>query len=319
MSFLLMILAFVGRIGILFGILECVTEYTNIEYTNTDGETLHAYMATPPGYDSESNQTYPTALVLHAWNGMSREPVYFADLLAEEGYIAMAPDLFRGVAAPALLIPWNILSVITTPQERMDADMDTAISYLDAMGTADMDMLVSGPGFCFGGSQALELARRRSVAATVSLYGSSVSELNSETSDEDWGLLGADGSPVLGIFGEEDGAPTPESALAFQEALEQRGITHEVTIYPGVGHAFVNPENHEAGQTQAVEAWDQVVEFLTSVSASGKSATHATRRVKQLATRPRAYRHSLSWIKDHLTDGIYHKGHAAKQKLLGGN
>lgn len=318
MSMLLTILAILGKIGIFLGILQSATEFTNVEYTNADGDTLYAYLATPPGYDSESDNTYPTALVFHAWNGMGDEPVYFADLLAAEGYIVLAPDLFRGVSAPMLFIPWNIISVVTAPQSRMDADVNTAISYLDMLGTTDMDLLVSGPGFCFGGSQALELARRRSVAATVSLYGSSIAELNVNTTDEDWGMLGADGSPILGIFGEEDNAPSPEAAMAFQEALEQRDIVHNVTIYPGVGHGFVRPTDHASGETQVVEAWEQVVEFLTNVATNGGRDVYSTRRVKQATKRPRAFHHSLSWVKDHATDLIYHKGHAAKHKSYGG-
>lgn len=317
MSLLLSLFALVGRLGVLLGVLRSATEFTNVEYPSSGdgGTTLHAYLATPPDYDA--SKEYPTAIVLHAWNGMSNEPVYFADLLAAEGYVALAPDLFRGVAAESLLIPWNILSVVLAPQDRMDADVDDAIAWLASTTSSSEDEVVSGPGFCFGGSQALELARRRPVRATVSLYGSSVSELNADTSDEDWGLLGSS-SPVLAIFGEEDGAPTPEAATAFAEALEARGVEHfNVTVYPGVGHAFVNPEDHALGNQQAVDAWDQTTTFLSEVAAgvydadTAAAADRKRTRREVAERRPRPYRHGLSWIEDHVTDYLYGKGHGA--------
>lgn len=302
-------MAVLGQIGILLQILNPATDFTNIEYEDGDGTTLYAYMATPPGYDPASSDVYPTALVFHAWNGMGDEPLYFADLLAKEGYIALAPDLYRGVASPSLLIPWNILSVLTAPQDRMDDDVDAAISYLEGLGTMDPDHLVSGPGFCFGGTQALELARRRHVAATVSLYGTSISELTTATSDADWGLLGHEGSPVMGVYGEDDGSPSPEEAEDFREALSARAITHNVTVYPDVSHAFVNPEAHEDGDEQAVRAWDSVVAFLNEVAEGDGIVATPIERLSTLQSRPRAYHPTLSWAVDHATDAMQHKGH----------
>lgn len=305
-SFTEYIIAFLGKIGIFIGILSSANTYSNVEYVNGDGDNLFAYLALPPDYNE--TQTYPTALVFHAWNGMSDEPVYFADLLAEQGYIALAPDLYRGVASPELLIPWNILSVITAPQDRMDADVDLAIEYLEGMGSADMSRLVSGPGFCFGGAQALELAKRKAVAATVSLYGSSISELTTDAPDEYWGLIGVDGSPILGIYGEEDMGPSPDQVVKFTAAMVERGILHNTTIYEGVGHAFVNPDAHSSANTQAVTAWDQVVEFMLEV-AQGDGMSRRTKEM-HLSHRVHTYRSPLSWFVDHATDGVYHKGHA---------
>jgi len=69
-------------------------------------------------------------------------------------------------------------------------------------------------------------------------------------------------APVLGVFGEEDNSIPLEEVEGFRSALEARGIEHTITIYPDVGHAFIDAENYDAGGT-AEEAWRQMVSFLT--------------------------------------------------------
>ena len=128
MSTLSLIHSILTQILVLLGVLSPVTDLANVAYEAGDGTTLHAYLATP---ETGCASGCPAAIVFHAWNGLSEEPLYFADQLAEQGYVALAPDLFRGSAnAPAALLPWNIFTTIATPQERMDADVDAAISYL---------------------------------------------------------------------------------------------------------------------------------------------------------------------------------------------
>ena len=265
-------------------------------------------MALPPGYNNET--TYPTALVLHAWNGMSEEPVYFADLLAQQGYIALAPDMFRGVSSRAVNIPWNIATVSRTPQSRINADIDAALEYLRGKFVIDEALLMSGPGFCFGGSQALEFSKRTGVAATISLYGSYIDELQDPSDDEAWGLLGMF-SPVLGIFGQQDDRPSPEQALGFASSMEERNIVHNVTIYSGVGHAFVTPKAHRGKSQQAVAAWDQVVEFMNGVVETGGLTRSQELESKQMqaSMHVKEGHASPSFMWDHAMDPLLRKGH----------
>jgi len=301
-----------GSLLQLFGIVQFATDFTNVQYLNDQNEMLYGHLALPSNYDANATTPYPLALVFHAWNGMADEPVYFADLLANDaGYVAFAPDLFRGVRAQSALFPWNIFTVSVTPQDRMDADIDTALAYLEENYNVDVSNVVSGPGFCFGGSQALELSKRRNTRATVTLYGASISELQDPTAEESvWGLLGAEDAPILGIYGADDMAPSPEDVRGFEEALEARGAIYNITIYDGVGHAFVNPEAHQSGDEPAVQAWDQVMEFMTSLTEGSLSDTKWQRRRDVQIVKTTPYRPSRSWLWDHMMDYQYHKGHA---------
>ena len=224
---LLAVVALAAFIGATFGAVWPATDFTNTEYPGPDGTTLHAYVAAPT---LAAGQKAPAAIVFHAWNGMSEEPVYFADRLAEAGYFAIAPDLFRNVASDEGNILRNIVNVINADQEQMNADADAALGYLQSRDDVNASHVVSGPGFCFGGAQSIIFATRHPTAATVTCYGSNIRNFaNADSSN--WGYLGS--SPVLGIYGELDTRPAPAEAEAFGAALEKRGAAVNVSIYDG--------------------------------------------------------------------------------------
>jgi carboxymethylenebutenolidase len=252
------------------------TKFTNVKY-DVKGVTLHAYLATP---DVPKNNT-PAVMVFHAWNGISEEVTYFADQLAKEGYYAIAPDLFRGVAAKAMNILWNILAVSTTSQTQMDSDADAALAYLTAIPNVDENRVSSGPGFCFGGTQSLVFASRHKMAATVTCYGTYIKELE-DADTQAWGKMKS-GGPILGIYGAEDTSPSPEMANKFRKALEKNGMAHNITIYNGVGHAFITPESHKDSSAMGYAAWKKIIRFLEGSLKTSASLSRRTLDTLKLA------------------------------------
>jgi len=228
---------------------------------------------------------------------MSEEATFFCDKLADEGYYCLAPDLFRNVASPAMNILWNIYSVVTTSQDQIDSDSDAALAYLLAIDNINPNAISSGPGFCFGGTQALIFSSRHTMAATVTCYGTYIKELHDADSSA-WGKL-KDGGPVLGIYGETDTRPSPDDAEKFRQALAQNDMTHTVTIYPGVGHAFIKPKYYKEGKSQTVDAWNQIEEFLASAFANAP-----TRRIR--AIRLNEQKASISHVVPNEV-ALYHK------------
>jgi carboxymethylenebutenolidase len=110
-------------------------------------------------------------------------------------------------------------------------------------------------GWCFGGGQSLQLAlnsEQNPLAATVIYYGNLVNDTN-ELSKIKW--------PVLGIFGDQDQSIPVKSVNAFEQALNKTGVTNEIYIYPGVGHAFANPSDNYAPK-EAADAWKKTLAFL---------------------------------------------------------
>jgi carboxymethylenebutenolidase len=224
------------------------SDFTNTTFTAPDGIERTGYLARPSGPGP-----HPAVLVVHEFYGINADVTKKADLLAQQGYIAFAPDAYRG--ATTTLIPRAIWLVSTTPQDQIRADLDAAYRYLTALEGVD-PLRVGAVGFCFGGTQVMHLATRTpDLRAAVIFYG------NGPIADpQALGVMGQSG-PVLGIYGEQDTGIPIEEVRAFEAAMDLRGVPNQVSIYPGVGHAFVNTETL-ARPGQAQLAWQQMLAFL---------------------------------------------------------
>jgi carboxymethylenebutenolidase len=89
----------------------------------------------------------------------------------------------------------------------------------------------------------------------VNLYGDTAA-----TPDQLAGLK-ANEQILLGIFGAEDQSIPPETVNVFETALYDAEVMHRVTVYPGVGHAFVQPEAIR-NPGPAREAWLEIRDFF---------------------------------------------------------
>ncbi|MFM8323148.1 MAG: dienelactone hydrolase family protein [Chloroflexota bacterium] len=227
---------------------QTAADFTNVSYPGTDGRRLGAYLARPQGPGP-----FPAVLLVHEFYGINADIIKKADLLAQQGYLALAVDAYRGRTTRQ--IPRAIWLVITTPQDEIAADIDAGYAYLAALPEVQAQRIGS-VGFCFGGTQVMHMAARRSeLAATVIFYGSGPIT--------DPGALGVmdQGGPVLGIYGAQDSSIPLDEVNGFELALQARGVPHRVTIYPGVGHAFVSTQTI-AQPGAAQDAWQEMLDFL---------------------------------------------------------
>lgn len=220
----------------------------NVTFASEDGLTLRGYVARPAG-----DGPHPAVLLLHEWWGLNGEIPHIADALAQQGYVVLAPDVYRGRVATT--VPGALWMRITTPNDVIWADADSALSYLRGLEGVDAERVAS-VGFCFGGEQSLQLGLRAADALTavVIFYGSTVA-------DPAQLQVLSEAQPVLGIFGAEDQQIPLSEVSAFEDALNQAGIENTVTVYDGVGHAFLTAENYD-DPGAAGEAWQQLLAFL---------------------------------------------------------
>jgi carboxymethylenebutenolidase len=224
------------------------TDVTNVTFASEDGTTLHGYLAQPEG-----DEALPAVLMVHEWWGLNAEITEMADLLAEEGYVVLAPDTYRGRVATT--VPAAITLRVTVPEERVDSDIQAAYEYLRSLPNVDPER-IGVIGFCYGGGVVLRHATQNpEIAATINLYGDTIADADG------FGALAESGKPLLGIFGEEDAQIPVSEVELFDAALDEAGIPNEVLIYPGVGHAFVNPETL-AEEGAAREAWGEILGFF---------------------------------------------------------
>ena len=143
----------------------------------------------------------------------------------------------------------------TTPQERISRNVDAGYAYLAGLEGVN-PRRIGAAGFCFGGTQVMQLGTRNpDLAAAAIFYGNGPIQDPAEL-----GVLGQKG-PVLGIYGEQDQGIPVSQVEGFKLAMDARGIDNQVTVYPGVGHAFVHADNI-AVPGAARDAWQELLGFL---------------------------------------------------------
>lgn len=223
------------------------------------GPDVRAYVAKPEG-----DGPFPTVIMIHEFFGLNESIVSKADLLAKEGYLVVAPDTFRG--STTSWIPRAIYQVITTKPEAINADLDSVYAWLESQPDVDADRIATA-GFCYGGRASLAYSLHNpQLAATVIFYGSP---------ETDPTILKTLPGPVLGIFGSADQSIPVDEVKAFDAALTQAGVPHEITIYDGQPHAFVkDAAGIQSGGAQG-KAWAQMLAFLETNLRNKSALSHA--------------------------------------------
>lgn len=188
---------------------------------------LPSYLATPttPG-------PWPGVVVIHDAIGFGSAVKNHADWLAEEGYLAIAPNLFSWDKKRTCLK--SSFKAVRSRQGRQFEEIEAARSWLTAQdGCTDKVGII---GFCTGGAYALLLAPDSNYAAASVNYG---------RIPEDAGEFLVGACPVIASYGGNDRA-IKNGGARIEAALTQAGVVHEVKEYPGAGHMFM--DNYPKGE-----------------------------------------------------------------------
>jgi carboxymethylenebutenolidase len=229
----------------------------SVEYT----EGSLGYLVDPNSTDQNATsvtgqqQKLPAVVMIHEWWGLNDNIKEMADELAGEGYVVLGADLYNGEVATDPNRARELSSSVGENPQQAITNLQSAVQYLASLPNVNSSR-IAGLGWCFGGGQSLQLAlnsEQHPLAATVIYYGNLVND-TSELSKIKW--------PVLGIFGEQDNSIPVDSVRAFGRGLNETGITNEIYIYPGVGHAFANPSGDNYAPQETADAWQKTLKFL---------------------------------------------------------
>jgi len=202
-----------------------------------------------------TNNTFPAVVMIHENKGLNDNIKNMANLLAKEGYVILAVDMFNGEVTTDQKRASELTQAIRDNPAVAISNLKSAVTYLSSLANVNPDKIAS-LGWCFGGQQSLQLAlnsEENPLSATVIYYGRLVTEPET-LSNIQW--------PVLGIFGDQDKSISVDSVKQFEEALNTNGIKNEIYIYEGVGHAFANPSGENYAPQETQDAWEKTLSFL---------------------------------------------------------
>jgi carboxymethylenebutenolidase len=217
----------------------------------SNGDTAQGYLAPP------ATGAGPGVLVLQEWWGLVPQIKRVCDRLADEGFVALAPDLYRGEIAKHTEMDKAGQLMSTLPADRAARDMGGAVDFLRAHDAVQGDK-VGVVGFCMGGMLALLVAAQQGdkIGAVAPFYGAPLGE-----GAPDWSNLTA---PVHGHYAENDDFFAPGPIKELEARLRGMGKDVVFEMHPGTGHAFANEENALGTHDEAAagRAWTTTVAFL---------------------------------------------------------
>ncbi|HEY6371690.1 MAG TPA: dienelactone hydrolase family protein [Candidatus Sulfotelmatobacter sp.] len=218
-----------------------------VSYKSGD-ETVQGILYTPTG----NGGPYPALIVVHEYWGLNDWVKDQALRLADQGYVTLAVDLYRGKVATTPEMAHEIMRGV--PEDRAKRDLHAAFAFLASQPNVKKDRIGS-IGWCMGGGYSLDVALQEpTLAATVINYGHLATDTDA---------LKKINAPILGLFGGQDHGITPADVNKFKATLDQLGKKVEVKIYDDAGHAFENPNNKEGYRAaDAADAWKRTVDFL---------------------------------------------------------
>ena len=206
----------------------------------------------------------PGVIVIHEAYGLNDNIRSIADRFVEQGYRALAVDLFSHGGNRRFCMVRVMLSVLTNPLRSFSiTDLDNTVRYLRKRPDVDPER-IGVIGFCMGGTFTLALAvHNKQVAVAHAFYGAAPRPLERV----------ALACPIAASYG-ADNRFFANQGRKLDQTLAQYNIPHDVKIYPGARHGFMN--DHDPADATLF------LRFLARVSGTEYDAdatTDARRRI----------------------------------------
>ncbi len=223
-----------------------------IEFSDK-GAPIPGYLATPAA------ATGPGVVVLHAWWGLTEPFRQVCDRLADAGFMALAPDLYRGKTTATVEEARTLGAALDADEERWRGDITGALAFLREHGATiptDGRGAFGLVGFSLGGAYALDMSVTLAdeIAAVVVFYDSypGLSYQNARAA-------------YLCHYADDDAFVSPESVAALERDLRMAGKRANIYTYPGTKHWFFEANRPDAYDAAAAGlAWERTVSFLNA-------------------------------------------------------
>ena len=237
--------------------------------STTDIETTDGPMAIATSWP-EAGSSGPAVIVVMEAFGLNPNIAGIATRFAQEGYLAVAPDLFHR-SGRMNYAPYDKLMEYREELRKGFSDSTIISDIRDTVSYLESQPGFSGPigivGFCLGGRVSyMAAAAVPGISAAVMFYpGNLFPDDESYSAIDDAALISI---PLMGCFGADDRNPSPDIVSRIQSALTEHGVDYRFHSYAEAGHGFFCDERSSYRESAASDAWDKTLAFFKETLAS---------------------------------------------------
>src|SRR6266704_3334347 len=207
------------------------------------GDSITAYIAYP-----ERRDAAPAVIVIHEIFGMSDFIKQTTERLAQQGFVALAPDLLTRRGGTPAKTDSAVALIRLLNADTITQDLNGAAAYLKSLKAVRGDR-IGVIGFCWGGSQSFRYATNNpALRAFVVCYGPG----------PEAAAIARIRAKGLGVYAEND-ARIDAGLADVAAAVKQYGKDYHYAVYPGVGHGFLRSRDKPE---VADSAWRAVIRFF---------------------------------------------------------
>ncbi len=202
-----------------------------------DGLNMKGYVA----FDDQLKGKRPGILVVHEWWGLNDYARKRANMLAQEGYVAMAVDMYGdGKTADHPKDAGAFAGAVGKDPAAALARFKAAMATLEHQPWTDKKN-IAAIGYCFGGGQVLNMARAGlPLKGVVSFHGSLATDHPAKP--------GQIKTKIRVFTGAADPMAPADVVKAFEKEMQDAQADYKLVSYPGAMHAFTNPDADKLGK-----------------------------------------------------------------------
>lgn len=198
---------------------------------SVQGEQHTGYIA----WDDSTSGERPGVLVVHEWWGHNEFSRNQAEKLAQEGYTALALDMYgKGKQTDHPEEAKAFMQEANSNMDLMQARFRVAMKRLQDHDTVARDQ-IAAQGYCFGGAVVLNMARLgMDLEGVVSYHGSLASPIDAQPREVE--------AAVRAYTGGADAMVPAEQVSGFVQEMHSANVDYALRSFPGVQHSFMNPD-----------------------------------------------------------------------------
>jgi carboxymethylenebutenolidase len=220
------------------------TSVVSVPRANSKGS-MDSFLAKPEGAGP-----FPGMIVIHEIFGVNDNIRQISQEFAEQGYIALAVDLFSNRARAICMMQIFYGMMFRPLDNSMLADLNSSFDFLKQVPGVDANRIGS-VGFCMGGAYALQMAiTAKGMKAASVFYGANPKPLEAV----------AQACPIIGSYPDKDF--TTKAARDLEASLENYKIPHDIKIYDNTEHSFYSQQRTPFEVEASKDAWQRMLKFF---------------------------------------------------------